>query len=456
MHLVKTTTYLLRDLTPLRGCLLSAACALLFTAGCALNSPNHPELPGPMTDWIETDVSLALFRPSEGSDYLLHVHVSFPRARLFFLRRQSGSAEIWRAQYEWRVVIRERNALGRGGGVYVDTIELYEELQVSDPNERVRLFQQVTLPPGHYRVEVIVSDRHSVRSGREQQEVIAAPWRAGEPGLSQIEMLDPGIGRHERSFREVHEAHAGEVLSTLRNPEDASVVAFLFETYDIPAGSSIVYRLISDDGNEALSRQGLTPLGSMTIRDTLSTFGLEEGRYSLQLQLEGPGDLSLTENRTIRIHRPLFAWGDDLETTKAQLSLFAGQDAVDVLEALPSAGRRAFLDSIWNSLDPTPDTGKNEVRDEFIRRLRYADDEWRSGSRRGWDVDIGRIYIAFGEPDEILDERQTPMQARPLEEPRQIIVRKWIYRESAVTFVFMYEPERGWILDRERSNTIPP
>ena len=178
------------------------------------------------------------------------------------------------------------------------------------------------------------------------------------------------------------------MLSTLRNPEDASVVSFLFETYDIPAGSSMLYRLISDDGNESRSRQGVTPLGSMTVRDTLSTSGLEEGRYSLQLQIEGPGDLSLTEIRTIHIHRPLLAWGDDLKTTKAQLSLFAGQEAADALEALPGAGRRAFLDSIWYSLDPTPDTGRNEVREEFIRRLRYADDEWRSGSRRGWDVEM--------------------------------------------------------------------
>ncbi|MFC1627771.1 GWxTD domain-containing protein [Gemmatimonadota bacterium] len=409
-----------------------------------------------MTDWIETDVSLALFRPPEGTDYLLHIHVSFPRSRLFFLRRQSGADTVWRAQYEWRIIIREQNALQRGGGVYVETLELDEERQVSDPAERIRLFQQVALPPGHYRVEVIISDRHSVRSGRMQQEVEAVPWREGEPGLSQIEILDPGIGRHEGSFRDVSEAHAGEVLSTLQNPEDASIVAFLFETYDIPAGSSILYRLISDDGNEARSSQGVAPLGSMTVRDTLSTSGLEDGRYSLQLQLDGPGDLSLTANRTIHIHRPLLAWGDDLIATRAQLSLFAGQEAVEVLEALPGARRRAFLDSIWNSLDPTPDTGKNEVRDEFIRRLRYADDQWRSGSRRGWDVDIGRIWIAFGEPDEILDERQTRTPVRPLEEPRQIIVRKWIYHESAVTFAFVYEPERGWILDRERSNTIPP
>ena len=119
MHLVKTTLSVLRYMTLVSGCLL--------TAGCALNSSNNPEMSGrsgPMTDWIETNVSLALFRPPEGTDYLLHVHVSFPRSRLFFLRRQSGPDAIWRAQYEWRVIIRERNALGQGGGVYVNTIEL--------------------------------------------------------------------------------------------------------------------------------------------------------------------------------------------------------------------------------------------------------------------------------------------------------------------------------------------
>ncbi|MFC1500605.1 GWxTD domain-containing protein [Candidatus Zixiibacteriota bacterium] len=451
MRLARTASYLRRDTKRLLGCLL--------IAGCALNSPDSPEITGrggPMTDWIETNVSLALFRPPEGSDYLLHIHVSFPRSRLFFLRRQLEPDTLWRAQYEMRIVIRERNALQRGGGVHVDTIELDEELLTSDPFARVRLFQQVAIPPGLYRVEVIISDRQSVRSGRVQQEVDAAPWEAGEPGLSQIELLDPTAVQHESTLVEVSEAHAREVLSSLRNPADATFTAFLYETYDIPAGSSIQYRLISDDGNEARSRQGVTPLGSMTVRDTISTAGLTEGRYSLQLQLEGPGGLSLTGNKTIHIRRPLLAWGDDLETTSSQLSLFAGEDALEALADLPDIGRRAFLDSIWLALDPTPDTVKNEVRDEFVRRLQYADQEWRSGLRRGWDVDIGRIYIAFGEPDEIIDERLTRTPVRPLEEPRQIIVRKWIYRESAVTFAFIYEPERGWVLDQDRSNTIPP
>jgi len=431
----------------------------LLIAGCAFSEPVRPGMSGsttPRADWIDTDVSLALFRSPDQQGHLLHVHVSFPRSRLFFLRRQSDEGAVWRSRYEWRVIIRERNALQRGGGVYLETMELKEEQLVSDPASRVRLFRQFALPAGEYRIEVIISDQQSVRSGNRQQEIMAIPYTGETPALSQIELLDPGPMDLESPVIDVGQAHAAEVMATHRNPEDAPVVAFLYETYHLPVEAAVAYQLISEDGNAARSRRRVLPVGSMTIRDTLEIDRLDEGRYNLQIQLEGVAGRQVAESLLIRIHRPLLADGDDPETAEAQLTLFADEASARTFSNLPIEARTGFLDSLWSTLDPTPGTLRNEAQEEFIRRLRHADERWRLGTRRGWDVDIGRVYIAFGEPDEIVEERQTRTSVLPFEEPRQIVFSKWIYRESAVTFVFVHEPELGWILDRERSNTIPP
>ncbi|MFC1529979.1 GWxTD domain-containing protein [Gemmatimonadota bacterium] len=443
-------------LTNLTACLLFS-CFLMV--GCAFSEPalpGPPGLTGFRADSIDPEVSLALFRSPDQQGYLLHVHVSFPQSSLFFLRRQSESGTVWRASYEWRVIIRERNAFQHGGGVYIEGLDLPGEESVSDPSRRIRLFRQFPLPAGEYRVEVIVSDRQSIRSGNRQREITAGQYAGGTPALSQIELLDPGSEGFERPVTEVGAAHAAEVMASRRNPEDAPLVAFLYETYNLPEGASVACRLISEAGNEALNRRRSLPAGSMTVRDTIDIEGLEEGRYSLQLQLEGVADQPVTESLLIRIHRPLLAGGDDPETAETQLTLFADEEAVRTFRGLPIGARTGFLDSLWNTLDPTPGTPRNEARDEFIRRLRYADEQWRLGTRRGWEVDIGRVYIAFGEPDEIVEERQTRTSVRPFEEARQIVFSKWIYRDSAVTFVFVHEPERGWVLDRERSNMIPP
>jgi len=158
----------------------------------------------------------------------------------------------------------------------------------------------------------------------------------------------------------------------------------------------------------------------------------------------------------VRIRRPLLAWGGDPETTLSQLSLYADEEAVEAFRRVQYEGRRAFLDSLWKELDPTPSTRRNELMDEFVRRLRYAEDRWRIGPLHGWDIDIGRIYIAYGEPDEVVDERSSRAARTPLDRDRQIAVRKWIYHEPPVTFVFEYEPGRGWILNREVSSPLPP
>ena len=62
--------------------------------------------------------------------------------------------------------------------------------------------------------------------------------------------------------------------------------------------------------------------------------------------------------------------------------------------------RQQFIESFWFRRDPTPDTEENEYREEHYRRIAYANERFASGIP-GWRTDRGRIYIAFGPPDEI-------------------------------------------------------
>lgn len=423
----------------------------------------HPDLrggPGVAPDWIDVDISTALFRVPDNNLYLLHVHASFPRSRLLFLRDEVVIRTEWRAAFEWRVIIRSRNALQIGGGIYSDEVALNPGELPEDPGIYIRAHQQFMIPAGRYRIEVIVSDRNSVRSGRVVGEVEAFSFRPDEPGLSQIEILDPEIAIPSVRVNEPPQStgdHSKEVLASFSNPEDADVVGFYFEAYHIPHEVAAVYRLLSDTGHEVRSRRRMIPSGALiAVRDTMAIEGLVEGTYSLQLTIEDLGTAGLREHRAVRLCRPLLAWGDDLKITAAQLSLYTDESTVERFRSIPENRRRAFLDSLWHERDPTPGTRRNELQEEFIRRLRYADDNWRIGQRRGWDVDIGRIYIAYGEPDEVIHEGITNPAENPLEEPQQLIVRKWIYREPPVIFVFVYERDRGWMLSPDSPTPIPP
>ncbi len=70
-------------------------------------------------------------------------------------------------------------------------------------------------------------------------------------------------------------------------------------------------------------------------------------------------------------------------------------------EQMEAAGR-ARLDSLyWQAARPLVLSGVNEVQSEFYARIAYADHRWtdRWLRFRGYETDIGTVYVAYGPPD---------------------------------------------------------
>lgn len=82
----------------------------------------------------------------------------------------------------------------------------------------------------------------------------------------------------------------------------------------------------------------------------------------------------------------------------------------DIFNHLPDKEARAeFIEDFWTKRDPNPDTEENEFKDEFYRRIEYANKRFREGPP-GWKTDRGRLYIYLGPPDkfeEVLTHYET-------------------------------------------------
>jgi GWxTD domain-containing protein len=60
--------------------------------------------------------------------------------------------------------------------------------------------------------------------------------------------------------------------------------------------------------------------------------------------------------------------------------------------------REQFIEQFWLRRDPTPGTVENEFKQEYYRRIAFANEHF-SGGIPGWKTDRGRIYILYGPPD---------------------------------------------------------
>lgn len=111
-----------------------------------------------------------------------------------------------------------------------------------------------------------------------------------------------------------------------------------------------------------------------------------------------------------------------------QLRYLANQNEWKSLSALPEKMIQDGIELFWQRHDPSPGTVRNEAREDFYHRVLKADELFTVHKKlKGWSSDRGRIFIKYGEPDEIITD------VHPLGVYPSIV---WIYYKENLEFVF--------------------
>ncbi len=144
--------------------------------------------------------------------------------------------------------------------------------------------------------------------------------------------------------------------------------------------------------------------GAKTPRlDKFKVDGLLPGDYRFTLQLSSPGTKLKAKIQT----EFLIGWSvmalvkNDFKTAVEQLRYIATPDEMKKLNATPTAEHIKAWNDYWKSKDLTPSSPENEIKDEYYKRIRYADLNFGNFGRGGWKTDMGMVYVTYGPPDEI-------------------------------------------------------
>jgi GWxTD domain-containing protein len=87
------------------------------------------------------------------------------------------------------------------------------------------------------------------------------------------------------------------------------------------------------------------------------------------------------------------------------------------------ADREAFIKDFWEVRNPDANSPTNEFRDEYYRRLAYANDHFGSPGRHdGWRTNRGMVYITLGPPQQL-----TPYRSSQYLTPLEI----WFYQSPS-------------------------
>ncbi len=119
---------------------------------------------------------------------------------------------------------------------------------------------------------------------------------------------------------------------------------------------------------------------------------------------------------------------EDLNLALEQMSYILDPDTLQKYLKAPLKEKKAFFERYWKERDPDPTTAKNELKDEYFRRVNYANTYFSTMTQDGWATDRGRIFIKFGVPDDI-ERHPFEIDSPPYE--------IWQYYNLRKTFLFV-------------------
>lgn len=168
-------------------------------------------------------------------------------------------------------------------------------------------------------------------------------------------------------------------------------------------------RSLSDGKNVLGDRADLElPWARTALVYTCDVAGLLTGSYDLEITLHSrDADVAAlsTHAHFQMLWRPE-SWGASQATQVEEMRLLLDPEALERYRAFEPGAREAFSESLWADADgfSLPGSWSGPARALFAERVAAADRRYAASLLRGSQTDRGRVYVRFGEPDEVKKE----------------------------------------------------
>jgi GWxTD domain-containing protein len=176
--------------------------------------------------------------------------------------------------------------------------------------------------------------------------------------------------------------------SIVSDPQDTLRVEYIIRS---PEGSVVQFNQYTIVNNKNVNEN--------FIRINRQLF--DQSRYELEVTAS-------YKNQSIKTKKIFsFYWTDnpdspkDLTNALDQMRYIVEADSVGWALKQNYNEKLGYFKRFWKRVDPNPETEKNELMDEYYLRVNTANQNFSTLSQDGWLTDRGRIFIKFGEPDDI-------------------------------------------------------
>lgn len=354
--------------------------------------------------------AIVVYSVAEGGQRL-KVYWEIPYRELLFARADTG----YSAHFEMTFIAYDESGNQVGGDSWRRSYNVpsYEATLLETESFRDRF--DFPLSNGEYKAKLVIRDLHSANTGVRIMEISVPRIKTESVSLSELLFMKDGAPVLKQNF----------------GPEDR--VTVLHEIYNLHLLPGYTLKaIIAVAGMEEMWRE-VRPIKADSLgmgEWELNFSQLMAGDYQVSISsVSETGELVDEKSRSFHIEISPFVADESFGEMVDELQYIASAEEVKRLkEAKPEAREREW-NSFWQEKDPTPSTEINEFKEEYYRRIDYANTHY-GGLQKGWRTDRGKAYIVYGPPDEV--ERH-PYELNSM--PYEI----WYYYSEGLRFIFVDE-----------------
>jgi len=363
---------------------------------------------------------IACFPTDDPQKTELRIYFAVPYDNLVFTWQDSGFS----AQYELAVYLLtdKENLLKERRWTRSIFTKSYKK--TNSPSDFDQFHWTYVTSPQPLRILLELTDHYSKRTVFQKKPIKIKDFSRKKVGVSDLlffskEALDDSTGTIQ-----------GEPNLTGEFSDDFYVYVEIRRASDISA-TEIIYSVLHEDQviwadtlseYYAKSHWTLVDIGDLSQGDYLCRVRVSSGKHGDQV------------TQPFRVKKTWeFKDKKALDEAIAQLEFVAPSEVIDSLRMAETfEERKELFEKFWKRVDPTPDTEYNELREEYYRRVRYANKHFGNG-QPGWSSDRGRIYIIYGPPDVIRRGMDSEFRAYEI----------WYYERINRQFYFVDERGTG-------------
>lgn len=332
---------------------------------------------------------------------------------------------------------------------------------VSDSNQKsLSGVMGFVIPAGNYSLTVKAYDTQNPKLEKLISEnFIIKPFKAEKFSMSDIQLAS----RIKKDSKDTKSIFYKNTLEVFPNPsmlftEQSPVMFFYAELYNLkledPTVNFILKRDLVNSAGVMVQRsekQIKQAANAVVEVGLLNLSKLPSDSYNLALSLIDPKtNQAFISSKRFFLYNPnvidsnknAVARGsvinsefglysvEDCDLMFKQTKYIATQTEIERYAKLDSLkDKREYLFNFWNNRNQDPSSSRNEFKEQYMKRVEYANQHYKSMGRDGYLSDRGRVLLIYGEPDQ-----KDLFPNEPSLKPYEV----WFYHEieGGVSFVF--------------------